>query len=217
MPGISHYRKCIRSHIRDVLETTYASTCEQLSSQHKTRLVDSFIDYHSAKAPEFHHIATEILIFVIEKLWFSPSMIKVMEYEWLLLTIEINPAEVFKNTDIRHHCIFKNHNVIPNPTLSCIQLPFSLPIESHKKETPYETHPSIYYYMICRDHEHDIIYKELDKVDSAIIPTLSQSEGMTWKEIDLHYTPQFSEPELMKWLRKTHEMQFITISVQEAA
>ncbi|WP_054555927.1 DUF2063 domain-containing protein [Cobetia sp. UCD-24C] len=214
-PGIHHYRQCIRGNILDVLGTTYASTCHYFSDLEVKRLIDDFMENHSAAAPEFHHIATELLMYVTDEQWLPPLILKVMEYEWLLLMIEIDPGCIAKNTPLSKKQIQDNLRIIPNPTLYCIQLPFTLPlgdIEANSDTT--EILPR-YYYMICRNNEHDIIYKELNEIDRELMPLLAQSKGMDWEEIHLRHALHVSETELINWLYQTHNMQFIMNNHQE--
>ena len=216
-PGIRHYRQCIRGNILDVLSTTYVSTCRYLSDLEREALIDDFMVYHSATAPEFHHIATELLVFVTNAQWLSPWVLKVMEYEWLLLKIEIDPVHITKRPPLSQNPIPDDCRVTPNPTLHCIQLPFSLPLDDNEYHTIAKDDSRVYCYMMCRDHEHDIIYKELDDIDREIMPLLCQSNGMDWVDIHLRHALHVSETELINWLYQTHNMQFIMNSHQEVA
>lgn len=80
---------------------------------------DAFVAGHAAIRPQFHEIATEFVAFAQTRLPLSPVLMALLEYEWILLAAEIDPARVEADggADAR---------VALNPTVRLVLLPFDL-------------------------------------------------------------------------------------------
>lgn len=87
--------------------------CLRLHEADIHELVNDFIYHHNATQPEFHQIATELLVFIRQQDGLSANDLALLEYEWLLYAVEIDDNDVPAP---------KKHHYAP---LNCIMLQLS--------------------------------------------------------------------------------------------
>ncbi|CAQ82964.1 MULTISPECIES: HvfC/BufC family peptide modification chaperone [Photorhabdus] len=195
-PGEILYRKIIRENIDSVLQSVFPLFCQNISGDCMCTLVNDFIYAHCASQPEFHQIATELLIFICHQKNIPLRYLALLEYEWLIYSIEIDDSNVSKGQKIislteKMHCV----DIIINPTLKITCLPFQI-----KKGKPcYENFPLMYYYIIYRKRDNSIYQKNINDQDLKLI---SEINGRMTVEtfIQRDSLSLFSDENLMSWL-----------------
>lgn len=166
--GISLYRKIVRENITGVLNSVFSLFSDRLNKADINEIVDMFLYQHQATQPEFHQIATELLLFMRQQDQLSVQDLALIEYEWLLYTVEIDESEVPmpKNIIIEAGKI-PNIEIELNPTLKIIALPFSLE-EVNNKETSF-TH----YFALYRKYDNAVWQKKLSETEVYLLSKIT--------------------------------------------
>lgn len=164
--GLLLYRDIIRGNIHRVLQNAFPFFCIRSSDFQLSTLVDDFIFLHHASQPEFHQIATELLLFIRNQGNLSACDLALLEYEWLIYSIEIDdstvpkPQEITITVDDMHQI-----KIIPNPTLKLVSLPFKI-IDGE----PYYHDGSLsHYYAIYRKYNGELYQKCLGHIDLFLL------------------------------------------------
>ncbi|MBV8044569.1 putative DNA-binding domain-containing protein [Pluralibacter sp.] len=207
--GMTLYRKIIRENISDVLQTVFPLFCGKRDKSAIFPLVDRFVNQHHATQPEFHQIATELLLFLREKEPLSPYDLALVEYEWLTYAVEIDDGEVPFPQPIKPQTDRLNHvEVIPNPTLKIIALPFRL----KEGEPCDEEIPLQHYYAIYRKHNHDIYQKRLHQTDAQLLSELNnQTVAVSLEQLHKHVARCFPELSLHLWLEANNNDELLSL------
>jgi len=164
------YRKIVRENISGVLQSVFPLFCRSLDEADIHQLADAFIQQHQASQPEFHQVATELLLFMRDKGQLSARDLALVEYEWLTYAVEIDDSEVPLSQFITLHPEQLNGiEVELNPTLKIIALPFWL----KEGELYYEEMPLLYYYALYRKHNNVLYQKRLSLVDVQLLSELN--------------------------------------------
>ncbi|WP_199152728.1 putative DNA-binding domain-containing protein [Chromobacterium sp. ASV23] len=157
-PAIKLYRDFLRSNIEEVVKHVFPLYVSQVDSSTLRRQVDGFLAHHSASAPEFHHIATEFLVFMQPT---APAALRqCLEYEWVLLKTEIDPAVVEPPSGEP----LDDAVLSLNPTLTCIELDLKAAGLSGA-------------FAIFRDARHQVRQKPLNRFDRHVLAGLETPRG----------------------------------------
>ncbi|WCT77607.1 putative DNA-binding domain-containing protein [Novosphingobium humi] len=92
--GSGIYGQLLRENVADVLRASFPLFTGRIGSAALDAAIEAFIQRHPATRPQFHHIATEFLLFAQRQLVSPPQQIALLEYEWALLAAEIDAASV---------------------------------------------------------------------------------------------------------------------------
>lgn len=211
--GIAHYQTFVRAHILEVIEQTFPHVNRHITLAEKSQCVDDFIRTHQAIEPEFHHIATEFVRFVQQHHCFSFYLLSLLEYEWVLFSISILPDRIKSSkTPIMN----KNAMIELNPTLYCIELPFSIEsIENNTLDFNDNKKNKSFFYGVFRNAEHKVLYKSLNLQERYLVQLLQESPAITYDALKEHASPTISTDDLTDWLTQTHLINFIHIDTQE--
>lgn len=176
--GISLYRKIVRENISGVLNSVFPLFNARLNKADINEIVDMYLYQHQATQPEFHQIATELLLFMRQQSQLSVQELALIEYEWLLYAVEIDESEIPtpKNIILETGEI-PNIEIELNPTLKIVALPFPLEKEANNKETSL-----IHYFAIYRKYDNAVWQKKLSETEvyllSKITDQLIQTDSL---------------------------------------
>lgn len=164
--GMMLYWRIIRENIVGVLRNVFPLFCRRLNDKDIDELLDGFLDRHQASQPEFHQIATELLLFIRQKSALSHQVLSLVEYEWLIYAVEIDESEVPRPQTLSLQTQkIDNIDIKKNPTLKIMALPFGL-----KKGEPYfEDRACLHYYALYRKNNNALYQKELGQSDLKIL------------------------------------------------
>ncbi|EKT55457.1 DUF2063 domain-containing protein [Providencia burhodogranariea] len=169
--GISLYRKIVRENITGVLKSVFPLFSQRLKEEDINEIVDMFLYRHQANQPEFHQIATELLLFMRQQCQLSVHELALIEYEWLMYAVEIDDSKVpipqkisLGNREI------PDIEIVLNPTLKIVVLPFSLPLteETNDKESSF-TH----YFALYRKYDNAIWQKKLSEIEVYLLSKMT--------------------------------------------
>ncbi|EEW6711853.1 hypothetical protein FJ881_23560 [Escherichia albertii] len=193
--GLFIYREIVRENIHGVLLSVFPLFFLRLHEADIHELVNDFIYHHNATQPEFHQIATELLVFIRQQDGLSANDLALLEYEWLLYAVEIDDNDVPapKKTSLRS-AELHNASVIWNPTLKIVGLPFY--IGEGKQE--YEQASCLHYYAIYRKYNNCLYRKKITSLDVQLLHQVKEDES--WAGILLNRKTE-SDESLIKWLR----------------
>lgn len=205
--GMLLYRKVVRENIVNVLNNVFPVFCHRLNNEITRELANDFIEQHHANQPEFHQIATELLLFIRQRTDLSIVDQSLIEYEWLIYALEIDESHV----PVPKQVVVENLNtsqtqVKVNPTLRMVVLPFLL-----KDGTPrYEKKKQLYYYALYRKHDNTLFQKTLNITDIQLLQEAGNASVMveTLKDKAAHHiNPQ----SLLQWLETNNNDELISI------
>ncbi|ALR78692.1 putative DNA-binding domain-containing protein [[Enterobacter] lignolyticus] len=207
--GMTLYRNIIRENISDVLQNVFPLFCCKRDKSAVYQLVDRFVNQHHSTQPEFHQIATELLLFVREKELLSPYDLALVEYEWLIYAVEIDDSEVPFPQPIRQKpARLHNVDVIPNPTLRIIALPFWL----KEGEPCDEEIPLHNYYAVYRKHNNEIYQKRLHLTDVHLLSGLNnQTTAVSLEQLQTQVACSFSTLPLHVWLEANNNDELLSL------
>jgi hypothetical protein len=171
--GMSLYRKIVRENISSVLQSVFPLFCRCLDDAGIRDLTDAFLHQHQADQPEFHQVATELLLFIRQQPEISSNDLALVEYEWLIYAVEIDDSDVplFPKFKPQLQQI-NNIEVKPNPTLKIISLPFWI-----KEGLPYyEGIPSLHYYALYRKNNNVLYQKKLKMADMQLLLEMNSQD-----------------------------------------
>ncbi|MFC3672060.1 HvfC/BufC family peptide modification chaperone [Novosphingobium pokkalii] len=92
--GSGIYGQLLRENVADALRASFPLFTGLIGSAALDAAIEAFIQRHPATRPQFHHIATEFLLFVQRQPVSPREQIALLEYEWALLAAEIDAASV---------------------------------------------------------------------------------------------------------------------------
>lgn len=193
--GLFLYRKVYRENISGVLKSVFPIFYQRLDLTGFYNLVNEFIYQHNATEPEFHQIATELLIFIRRQSQVSPLDLALLEYEWLLYAVEIDYSEVPQSNEIS--LVFGDYNyfeITLNPTLKIISLPFEIKGENLNFDREVN-----YYYAIYRGCDNFIYQKILGRYDLIFLSHLNNGGSLFDRVLDKELVG-FSSLDFRSWL-----------------
>lgn len=208
--GISLYRKIIRENISGVLERVFPLFCQRLNDSDIRDLVDAFVHQHHANQPEFHQVATELLLFIRQKTEISPRDLALIEYEWLIYAIEIDDGKVPPPKEIRLQPQQINLFAVKlNPTLKIVALPFWL----DKGEPCYEDAPYLHYYVIYRKYNNALYQKKLSQTEVQLLSEMNKKNievGSLQEKAEL-YLPAMP---FYSWLEANNNDELVSLTLK---
>lgn len=210
-PGILLYRKIVRENIYGVLQDVFPLFCRQFDGIRMRVLTEDFLYHHHASQPEFHQLATEWLLFIRQRSQMLPHNLALLEYEWLIYAIEINSSDVplpqkmtLSPDDITAI------EVIPNPTLKIIALPFLI----KDGEPYYDDAPPPYYYAIYRKHNNEIYQKHLNHLDIQLLSSINE-HTISANLLQQRCSHDFQNLQLSSWLEENNNDELIYLTCTE--
>ncbi|WET40147.1 putative DNA-binding domain-containing protein [Citrobacter enshiensis] len=169
--GMSLYRKIVRENIGGVLQHVFPLFCQRIKDVDIQDLTDAFLHQHQASQPEFHQVATELLLFMRQQRQLSPHDLALIEYEWLMYAVEIDDSNVPPPLKMsRPLAQTGDVEVARNPTLKIVALPFRI----HEGEPCYENEECLNYYALYRKHNNALYQKRLSQVDVQLLSAINQ-------------------------------------------
>ncbi|MDA8477759.1 putative DNA-binding domain-containing protein [Citrobacter sp. Awk 4] len=167
--GMSLYRKIVRENIGGVLQNVFPLFCQRANSADIQALADAFLYQHQASQPEFHQVATELLLFIRQQRQLSPHDLALIEYEWLMYAVEIDDSHVPRPLKMSLPlALTADMDVVRNPTLKMVALPFRL----HEGEPCYEDEGRLNYYALYRKHNNALYQKKLSQIDVRLLSVI---------------------------------------------
>ncbi len=167
---------------------------------------------HGASEPEFHHIATEFVQFLQQKLHqgscsISTEHLTLLEYEWVAFNVEID-ALVAAFTPSLNPVSNEKHVLQLNPTLRLVEVPFLL----HQGSVTFLTdrrHPV--FYGVFRNSQHHVISQKLREVDVALIQLLQQQPNLTLAQLQQMIAQQLTRFSFMEWAQHFSELGLVSV------
>ncbi|WP_313534771.1 putative DNA-binding domain-containing protein [Sphingomonas sp.] len=92
--GSGLYGQLLRENVADALRASFPLFTDRIGSAALEAEIDAFLLRHQGTRPQFHHIATEFLLFFQRHGPATRERTALLEYEWALLAAEIDPAAV---------------------------------------------------------------------------------------------------------------------------
>lgn len=165
------YGRLLRENILGVLACSFPGFSRRAGEMQLKAIVDGFIAGHPASMPQFHCIATEFVLFAQGGGVASP-LLPVVEYEWLLLDVEIDPACVIRSSRES----LDERELALNPTLRLIMLPFDVT----QPDWPMlgDEHPARPH-AVWRNAAHGVVTRVLSRSDCLLIDRLRQAAPLS--------------------------------------
>lgn len=221
---VCRYSEFIRDNVFAVLNNTFLLFCQQVDQDQLLILVDEFVVVHYASEPEFHHIATEFVIFVqrrTQPMYISSlaathqltdDQLAVLEYEWCAFCVEIDSTiEVLPTSADQALEISEQHHRIGlsvNTTMKLVQVPFLVHGESLTFLTQ-RRHPV--YYAIYRDSDQRVNTIKLREIDVAIIQMIQQHTSQSLADIKQIIAQQLARFEFINWVEHFSDIELIGV------
>jgi hypothetical protein len=195
--GIGCYRNIVRANLSEVLKCTFPLFINELGKEGQAHFVEGFLNKHQATEPEYHHIATEWVRFVQEQPGLTSKQLALMEFEWVLFSVEIADEKVQAPPDV---VVLKNINIDDcvirlNPTVVAIELPFILDEPNNDELTGSKS-----IYVVYRDDVHHVCYKRLTLFERCLINTLDGNEAKPVSEIKQTISEHLTSQVLNEWI-----------------
>lgn len=210
--ALCRYSEFIRDNILGVVANTFPLFSSQFADEQLERMVDDFVVMHGASEPEFHHIATEFVQFLQQKVHQDSSSISadqmaLLEYEWVAFNVEIDTlVAAFTSSP---NPIFEENQVLQlNPTLKLLEVPFLL----HQDSVTFLTdrrHPV--FYGVFRNSQHHVISQKLREVDVALIQLLQQQPNLTLAQLQQMIAQQLARFSFMEWAQHFSELGLVSV------
>ncbi|WP_447873217.1 HvfC/BufC family peptide modification chaperone [Serratia fonticola] len=209
--GISLYRKIVRENINGVLQSVFPLFCDCLKEASVRNLIDDFLHQHHANQPEFHQIATELLLFIRQLSDISSKVRALIEYEWLIYSVEIDESDVPIPHKMRLQSKqINNVEIKMNPTLKIITLPFCLNegVLSDKGEG------LLNYYALYRKRNNEIFMKKLNQDDLRFLLEMNDPD-VTAKVLKNKIAHYFPAKLFTVWLENNSNDELFSLTLKE--
>lgn len=205
--GVACYQDLVRQNLKEVLKCTFPIFYQMLSVFQLRELTERFLNEHSAEEPEFHHIATEWMRFMQAQPDMSARLLALMEYEWVLFSIEISPYQVAVPFDFSVEELgdFEGVTIRLNPTLIAITLPFIL-----GGDNGYELSHKDISYAVYRKHNHDLCHKKLSLFDRYLINSVVANKAKSVGELKEDFSAYLTPETFRDWLLHNAAAELIT-------
>lgn len=210
--ALCRYSEFIRDNILGVVANTFPLFSSQFADEQLERMVDDFVVMHGASEPEFHHIATEFVQFLQQKVHQDSSSISadqmaLLEYEWVAFNVEIDTlVAAFTSSP---NPIFEENQVLQlNPTLKLLEVPFLL----HQDSVTFLTdRRHLVFYGVFRNSQHHVISQKLREVDVALIQLLQQQPNLTLAQLQQMIAQQLARFSFMEWAQHFSELGLVSV------
>ncbi len=205
--GLACYRSLVRQNLSEILKCTFPLFSREFNAQQQGDLIERFLNEHSAEEPEFHHIATEWLQFIQQQPDIPVGLLALMEYEWVLFSVEISFSQVASPWDLSvgEHSELNNRIIRLNPTLMAIRLPFTL-----GGDNGYTLSNDESFYAVYRKHNHEICYKPLSPLEQHLIDRIKENHTRTVAELKYEFSDYLQHEVLDNWLLRSTTSELIT-------
>jgi hypothetical protein len=198
------YGQLLRENVADVLSCSFPGFCKQLGPARLEAVVSAFLVRHSATRPQFHHIATEFVEFAQQQLALPPSLMALLEYEWLLLAAEIDPARVTASR-VAAEDLATDAPIAMNPTSRLVVLPFDATREDGTDalgdgDGDGEARCA---HAVWRTATHGVAAQPLTYQDCLLIDVIvSGGDAIDLDALVASASGQFSEEEVRQWVAR---------------
>lgn len=203
--AINNYRSFLRGNIIGVIEKTFPIFSAQVGKERVCYLVDEFLATYGAEEAEFHHIATEFVKFLRSTEHLETEKLQLVEYEWVLFYVEIDPAEV-STMDITVIYSNESHRAYCNPTLKCIRLNAAI-TEHELAEDEQKEYCS---YGIFRNKDNEVMKKRLTSFDHSMLYLLIERNITHLSELESELPAQY-RGRLAEWIDYNQKINFISL------
>lgn len=207
--GVQIYRKVVRENVISVLRSVFPLYCKDFTSAEFSEFADAFIMQHQATEPEFHQLATELLLFMRQHPERLEADDQVIEYEWLVYALEIDQSVVSAPQTIAPESREMHKMTIElNPTLKMVALPFLL----KDGEPYYEKDRPEHYYALYRRYDNMLYQKKLNIADVQLLLEAGHAgitvEMLKKKSASHAITPSFDE-----WLAVNNKDEVLSLII----
>lgn len=204
------YHEFICENIVGVIENTFPLFSKTQRADGLNQLANEFIYYHGATEPEFHQIATEFVQFSQKRAEITPSLLKLIEYEWVTFNVEIAMERADKE-----HPSWEEIAVQPdaftltsNSVMQLIEVPFLVEEDAVNFLSKDE---DFVVYGVYRTKENIVVSQKLRNIDVAIIQIISQAPKTTLAKAEQHIHTHLAGFDFMHWVHSFTQNQLITI------
>ncbi|AFJ43982.1 NADH dehydrogenase subunit 5 [Francisella orientalis str. Toba 04] len=136
------------------------------------------------------------------------KLFKLIEFEWLLFSIEIDESKVVENIEITRNISFKDiRNIKENPTLTFILLPFDI----NNLDEEISTEQNIMYALYCNIN-HRTSYQRISTVECAVLSSALEKGIDIFESEDFKQIKNGQQEYLINRLVSWHNQNMITLS-----
>ncbi|AIT08987.1 hypothetical protein LO80_02665 [Candidatus Francisella endociliophora] len=206
---IQMYREFITGNVSSVLDNTFPFFSIHASEELKQSILKIFFEDNVASEPAFHQIATEILK-SSRSVEMSEELSKLIEFEWLLFSIEIEESKVNENDEITKSIDFENlKSIKANPTLTFISLPFDInDLDENKLSADKDI-----LYALYRNINHRTSYQRLSPLEFAVLSSALEKGVEVFDSEDFKQINNDQREYLINRLVSWHNQNMISLSI----
>jgi uncharacterized protein len=188
--GSGLYGQLLRENVGDALRSSFPLFVDRLGLDALDEAAGTFVVEHPAVRPQFHSIATEFVAFAQTRLRLSPALTALLEYEWMLLAAEIDPAHVQAGgrSDAR---------VALNPTVRLVLLPFDLAQDGWASAQGDDTQRP---YAIFRSSDHMVRTLPLTHQACLLVEHVRDAEAILPATLARLTAALVSERDILAWV-----------------
>ena len=206
--SIKMYRSFIVENIYGVIKNTFPYFNSYADEQLKNKLIEHFLKKNHSFDPAFHQIATELLK-CSKNIQMSEQLSKLIEFEWLIFSIEISNSEIYENNKVPNNIDFFDIKSIDiNPTLEFIALPFNPGDLVNNMNIKEES-----IYIVYRNLDHRTYYQEIQPIEFAMISSLLEKGIETFNLTDFKELEGSYKKYLIEKLISWHNSNIVTLSL----
>jgi uncharacterized protein len=207
------YGQLLRENVADVLSGSFPGFSGQLGPARLEALVSAFLVRHSATRPQFHHIATEFVEFAQQQLALPPSLMALLEYEWVLLAAEIDSARVTPSR-VAAEDLAADARIAMNPTSRLVVLPFDAAREDGPG-APGDGEARCAH-AVWRTAAHGVAVQPLTYQDCLLIDVIARGgDAIGLDALVASASGQFSEEEVRQWVARGADRDLLRLGDHE--
>ncbi|OAN62264.1 HvfC/BufC family peptide modification chaperone [Sphingomonas sp. TDK1] len=186
--GSGLYGQLLRENVAEALRSSFPLFTDRVGSAALEAEIDAFLLRHSGTRPQFHHIATEFVLFSQRQGVAAPELTALLEYEWALLAAEIDPATVPSTATTVD-------DIALNPTTRLVLLRFdpAQPASGGAVDRPH---------AIFRTADHQVLTLALTLPDCLVIEHVREVEAVSSASLFEALDPYLSRFELQTSLAR---------------
>ncbi|ASG67618.1 DUF2063 domain-containing protein [Francisella halioticida] len=202
------YRDSIIANISSVLDNTFPYFSTYASTDLKKQIIKVFLEENTSLDPAFHQIATELLK-CSKNLEMSEQLSKLIEFEWLLFSVEISDSKVCKSSEKISNIDFADIKGIDiNPTVEFLSLPFDASSLDKNVDLKEES-----FYIVYRNLNHRTYYREISPIEFALISSALKNGVEVFDSADFKNLDDSYKEYLIQQLIIWHNLNIITMSL----
>lgn len=193
--GEGCYGPLLRENVLDVLRCSFPLFSACVGELALQQLAGDFLADHPASRPQFHQLASELVLFAQRRAGLPRPQLCLLEYEWTLLAAEVDPAQVPPApADL---AMPDDGAFAINPTLRLVALPFDV----QDLATMASPSPHPFVYAIYRAADHRVLRQPLSALDGQLLEVIEGATAMTTSALrDL--VPPSSHGDVLPWLQQ---------------